>query len=90
VEKSGHELVLARSDQDEMFAVNAATVGYVRDLSHRAGIDVGLGGQVTINLWPNDLDRYYGNGPGYAFEIFLRIRPSLHVAGVMQHAGEMK
>ena len=89
-EKSGHELVLARSDQDEIFPVNAATVGYVRDLSHGSGIDVGLGGQVTINFWPNDLDRYYGSGPGYAFELFLRVRPSLHVAAAMQHAGEMK
>jgi len=90
VEKSGHELVLARNDQGRIFAVNAATIGYVRDLSQRSGIDVGLGGQVTINFWPNGLDRYYGNGPGYAFELFLRVRPSLHVAAAMQHAGEMK
>jgi hypothetical protein len=90
VEKSGRELVLARSDQGEIFPVNAATIGYVRDLSHGSGIDVGLGGQVTINSWPNDLDRYYGSSPGYAFELFLRVRPSLHVDAAMQDMDEMK
>jgi hypothetical protein len=78
VDKSGHELVLARSDLNEVFPVNSVSVGYVRDLSHGKGIDIGLGGQFTIDTWPNELDRYYGDGPGYGFEFFLRIRPSLH------------
>ena len=78
VEKSGHELVLARDDLNEIFPVHAFSVGYVRDLSRGDKIDIGLGGQFTINIWPNELDRYYGDGPGYGLEIFLRIRPSLH------------
>jgi hypothetical protein len=78
VEKSGHELVLAPSDLDEVFPVNAVSVGYVRDLSHGNKIDIGLGGQFTIDVWPDELDRYYGGGPGYGFEVFLRIRPSRH------------
>jgi hypothetical protein len=85
VEKSGHELVLARSDLNEIFPVNAVSVGYVRDLSHGKGIDIGLGGQLTIDVWPNELDRYYGSGPGYGFEFFLRIRPSLHSHAMHQH-----
>jgi hypothetical protein len=82
VEKSGHELVLRDVDLADIFPINAATIGYVRDLSHGNGIDVGVGGQVTLNFWPDGLDRYYGNGPGYGFQFFLRIRPSLHT-----HAG---
>ena len=78
VEKSGHELVLAPRDLDEIFWVNAISVGYVRDLSHGNKIDIGLGGQFTVNLWPGELDRYYGGGPGYGFEVFLRMRPPLH------------
>jgi hypothetical protein len=78
VEKSGHELVLEGVDLAKVFAVNAASIGYVRDLSHGNGIDVGLGGQFTLNVWPSGLDRYYGGGPGYAFQFFLRLRPSLH------------
>jgi hypothetical protein len=78
VEKSGRELVLVRSDLNEIFPVNTANIGYVRDLSHGRGIDIGLGGQMTIDFWPNDLDRYYGGEPGYGFAFFLRIRPSQH------------
>src|SRR5207237_4982460 len=78
VEKSGRELVLNSADLNRIFPVNAYTIGYVRDLSHGNKIDLGLGAQFTINDWPDRLDRYYGDGLGYGFEVFLRIRPSLH------------
>jgi hypothetical protein len=81
VEKSGHELALGRRDLDEIFPVNAITIGYVRDLSHGNMIDIGLGGQFTVNVWPDELDRYYGDGLGYGFQLFVRIRPSLHGHG---------
>src|SRR5438128_1017383 len=86
VEKSGHELVLNPPDESRIFPVSGYTIGYVRDLSHGDKIDIGLGGQFTIDFWPNELDRYYGGGPGYAFEFFLRIRPSLHGHGAHEHA----
>jgi hypothetical protein len=35
---------------------------------------------------PDSLDRYYGENLGYAFEFFLRIRPSLHAHGSHEHA----
>jgi hypothetical protein len=78
VEKSGHELVLDPVDHDEIFAVNAVSIGYVRDLSHGNKIDIGLGGQFTVDLWEDELDRYYGSEPGYGFQVFLRVRPSRH------------
>src|ERR1700730_17517887 len=78
VEKSGHELALRPVDLGRIFPVNAVTLGYVRDLSHGDKIDIGLGGQFTLNVWPDGLDRYYGEGVGYGFQVFLRIRPSLH------------
>jgi hypothetical protein len=78
VEKSGHELVLNEAADTRIFPVGAYTLGYVRDLSHGSGLDIGLGTQFTINNRPDTLDRYYGDDPGYAFEFFLRIRPSLH------------
>jgi Heavy metal binding domain len=77
VEKPGHELVLDHADEDRVFPINAWTVGYVRDLSHGKGIDVGLGGQFTIYAVSGDLDRYYGDETPFAFQIFLRVRPSL-------------
>lgn len=78
VEKSGHELVLARGDLNEIFPVTAVSIGYVRDLAHANNIDIGFGGQFTIDFWPNELDRYYSASPGYGVEIFLRVRPSQH------------
>src|SRR2546423_3697566 len=85
VEKSGHELVLKPPDESGIFPVSGYTIGYVRDLSHGNGIDIGLGTQFTINDRPDSLDRYYGDDPGYAFEFFLRIRRSLHTHAVHQH-----
>lgn len=86
VEKSGHELVLQNSDFGRIFAVNTLAVGYVRDLSHGNKIDIGLGGQLTQDFWPGGLDRYYGSdGVGYGFQIFLRVRPSLHRHGEHHH-----
>jgi hypothetical protein len=80
VEKSGHELVLGQIDHAKIFPINAISLGYVRDLLHGNKIDVGLGGQFTLDVWPGDLDRYYGDGLGYGFQFFFRIRPSLHGA----------
>ncbi|HEY4273640.1 MAG TPA: hypothetical protein VGM65_16690, partial [Candidatus Udaeobacter sp.] len=81
VQKSGHELVLKPFDESEIFPVSGYSLGYVRDLSHGNGIDVGLGTQFTINDRTDSLDRYYGDDLGYAFQFFLRIRPSLHSHG---------
>jgi hypothetical protein len=85
VEKPGHELVLDAIDRERIFPINAYTVGYVRDLTHGRGIDVGLGGQFTINAVPDGLDRYYGAEAPYSFQVFLRIRPSLMSDHAMTH-----
>src|SRR5947207_816672 len=87
VQKSGHELVLKPADESHVFPISGYTIGYVRDLSHGNGIDIGLGTQFTFNGRPDSLDRYYGDDLGYAFQFFLRIRPSLHSHSV-QEQGE--
>ena len=86
VEKSGHELVLDPPDESRIFPIGGYTIGYVRDLSHGNGVDIGLGTQFTLNDRPDRLDRYYGDDLGYAFQFFLRIRPSLHSHGGHEHA----
>ena len=85
VEKSGHELVLTGADESRIFPVSGYTIGYVRDLSHGNGLDIGLGTQFTVNDFPDSLVRYYGDDLGYAFEFFLRIRPSLHGHAAHDH-----
>jgi hypothetical protein len=86
VQKSGHELVLDPPDESRIFPVGGYTIGYVRDLTHGDGLDIGLGTQFTFNDRPDSLDPYYGDDLGYAFEFFLRIRPSLHAHGGHEHA----
>jgi len=81
VQKSGHELVLKPFAESEIFPVSGYSIGYVHDLSHGNGIDIGLGTQFTINDRPDSLDRYYGDDLGYSFQFFLRIRPSQHSHG---------
>jgi hypothetical protein len=93
VEKSGHELVLKPPDESRIFPVSGYTIGYVRDLSHGNGIDIGLGTQFTVNDRPGRLDLYYGKDLGYAFQFFLRIRPSLHSHSVheqVEHVAGME
>jgi Heavy metal binding domain len=78
VEKSAHELVLAAEFHDNIFPIYSGSIGYLRDLTHGGGIDLGLGGQFTISRGPDELAAVYGNELGYGFEVFLRIRPSRH------------
>jgi hypothetical protein len=86
VEKSGHELVLNEAAHTRIFPVAGYSLGYVHDFSHGNGLDIGLGTQFTINNRPDTLDRYYGDDLGYAFQFFLRIRPSAHSHGEHEHA----
>ncbi len=88
VEKSGHELALDEADHDTIFPVSGYTIGYVRDLVHGKGIDIGFGAQFTLNDMPDYLERYYGTDLPYSFQIFWRVRPSREQ---MNHggAGEM-
>jgi hypothetical protein len=76
VQKSGHELVLPAPDDERVFGVNSLALGYVHDLKHNTGLDVGLGAQVTFNTNAAGLDPYYGGGSHTGFQIFLRVRPS--------------
>ena len=69
--------MLDEIDHDTVFPINAFSVGYVRDITHGRGIDVGLGGQITIHDVPDRLDYYYGDETPFTFQVFLRVRPSL-------------
>ena len=81
-EKSGHELVLDEPDVERIFPVSAYSLGYVRDIIHGTGVDVGLGGQITIDDLPDSLERYYGNDHSYSFQVFLRVCPSVRTDGI--------
>lgn len=76
VQKSGHDLVLDHSLEQDIFGVNAFSLGYVRDIVQGKGIDVGLGAMATINTNPAALTPYYGGTTHGGWQIFMRFRPS--------------
>ena len=76
MQKTGHDLVLNPVDLNKIFRVNAFSIGYVRDLVQNKGIDVGLGGMVTMNHNPQALVSYYGGTTHGGWQIFMRFRPS--------------
>jgi len=76
VQKSGSELALPASAGNNLYGINALSLGYVRDFSHGKGVDVGLGVQGTLSTAPSSLRSYYGSSPYTGFQIFFRIRPS--------------
>jgi hypothetical protein len=90
VEKSGNELVLSGEDLHTIFPVSGYTIGYVHDIRHGEGIDIGLGGQFTLNDMPDRLERYYGTALPYSFEVFLRVRPSQMGGGSMREDMNMR
>ncbi|MGQ0540717.1 MAG: hypothetical protein ACT4O9_02555 [Blastocatellia bacterium] len=76
VQKSGHELVLDHDLEDQIFQVGAYSIGYVRDVIKDKGIDVGLGGMLTVNSNPASLTPYYGGTAHGGWQFFMRFRPS--------------
>jgi len=76
VQKSASELSLPASAGNNLYGINALSLGYVRDFSHGKGVDVGLGLQGTLSTAPSGLRPYYGSSPYTGFQIFFRIRPS--------------
>ena len=76
VQKSGHELVLAPPDTEKLFGVGSYAVGYIHDVKHGNGIDLGVGAQVNYGTNPSDLSEIYGGRNHTGFQIFLRLRPS--------------
>jgi hypothetical protein len=55
--------------------VVAATVGGLREVLHVAGLDAGVGADVTFYGVPDSLQPSYGNHP-ISFKVFVRLRPS--------------
>lgn len=75
-QKNGHELVLDHDDHERVFGVGTYAAGYVRDIVKDKGIDVGIGGMLTLGTNPAGLTPYYGGTTHGGWQLFLRFRPS--------------
>jgi len=76
VQKSGAELVLPPPREEELFDVGVLALGYVHDVVHGHGLDVGLGAQVTLDHNEAALADAYGGRTHLGYQMFLRLRPS--------------
>ncbi|HLJ56351.1 MAG TPA: hypothetical protein VKT77_15020, partial [Chthonomonadaceae bacterium] len=81
VNKLGEELAIAPLGRK--FGIGQVSIGYVRDVTPNRPYQAGIGGAVTFNMVPSDLQSLYGKSP-MGFWLFVRIRPSK-----MQHGGSM-
>jgi hypothetical protein len=81
VNKDAYDLALGAAPPADRFNVESGTIGYTRELMHVAGIAIGLGGVVTIDLIPTGLRPYYGTRTPYGFGVFLRFRPACESCG---------
>lgn len=60
-------------EHDEVFTINALTLGYTKDLYRTTHILGGIGGNVTFYDIPNELKAHYGSSPR-SYIAFVRVR----------------
>ena len=75
VQKTNGDFVFAQ-DPNKLNDVEAATLGFTRNLFRTAGMDVDLGVQGTLNFVPPSLAPIYTEHPA-AYEVYFFIHPSL-------------
>ena len=65
---------LELAQKETVSQVTALTLGAVRDLSRWRGFEIGIGGDVTGYLVPDEARTAYGAHP-ISFHVFVRVRP---------------
>jgi hypothetical protein len=75
-QKSAEELVIIDFEEEELFAVNAITIGYNRRFVQYGNTDFTIGIQGSWFIPDKDLTIYYGDDPLSA-EVYVKVSPSL-------------
>jgi hypothetical protein len=73
VRKTGHDLALPQSLEDQGFDIGSATLGYVYDFSPLGAVVPGIGGAVNLDLLDHGLEPFYGHSVAYGFQLFFRL-----------------
>lgn len=77
IKKSAEELAVGSTHSDELFSINALTLGYNHNVAPAAPLDVLLGVQATLNFPASALKPIYGSVPIGA-QVYLQLRPRRH------------
>ena len=95
VDRDVYELAFKRQRPEDVAPrrtrIEAATVGFVRDVSLVAEAETGIGADLTLYRFTSELDSVYGAHP-VSWHAFLRIRFGSHGGGhggVMEHSHGM-
>ena len=75
LQKSGHDLQLSGSPDEQRFNIAAFSLGYIRDVARGRGMTIGFGARGTMNVVPSALEASYGSRTPVGGMVFLRIRP---------------
>ena len=90
VDRDAYELVNKRQRPEgvprDRVSVQAATLGFVRDLPWLSEVEAGLGTDFTFYRFPSRFDSVYGSHP-ISFHGFLRIRFGTHGGMAHGHPG---
>jgi hypothetical protein len=78
VQKSNHELDIAAT-LEEIYNIQAITLGGVYKLAGWFNTDISVGYQVTRNFIPDSLNFFYGSNP-LSMQVFMRVVPGLFKA----------
>jgi hypothetical protein len=73
VVKTGHDLVLGESLENEKFGIGSATLGYVYDFSPIASLVPGVGASVKLDVFDPALEDFYGRRSAFGFQLFVRL-----------------
>jgi hypothetical protein len=65
--------------------VEAATLGYVRNVPGLGSVESGVGGSLTLYRFASRLDPVYGSAP-VSFNVFVRLRYGTHTGMEMGHS----
>ena len=77
IKKTAEDLAIPSTHGDELFKINALTVGYNHNIAPAAPVDILLGLQATLNFPGNRLKPTYGTLP-VGGQIYLQLRPRRH------------
>jgi len=75
--KSAEELVRAGFPPDRTFDLGSVALGYLREVTRVAGLDLGAGIRGSLNVVPRALESIYGSRTATGLSVYLRVRPKM-------------
>lgn len=89
IEKSAAELQLDEFNEDQIFKVNAATLGINYTILRKIKTNFSIGAQATLFKANNILNPIYGKNP-YAVEVYIRISPTFMKMPMMKMSNKSR